>query len=480
MFKNICTFIFLKKGEKMNFKKIMLITLLLAVLTIGAVSATEDVDALAVNDAGDEAIVESPVDEDATETAIADEDVIEDDQSNLSPEDFNVTFPTNEFDMDKEDPAVITYFTPEGIDQYSSWFVVYYGDGDYDRRTIQMELADVGTYKNLTLGDILYMSDPGVYNLRVYYSGDGLRNFTELGKATINVTYNHEYTAEDFIYIYTYVSNEVDEDWLAEIYDDEIKGLDGVVTAYANGAKIYSKTYSNYTKGGPIHINDLTGSFNGAYTIKIEYKRADGKVFSTSKEVYFDNIVGASSIKTTLTASPTSVSMAYNTNKVLTVTLMDANKNPIKNQYIKVYVMGVSYDLKTDNNGKIKQSLSTLPPKTHNIKFEFKDAAPYKGSTKTVTVKVTKATPKITAKAKTLKRSDKTKKYSVTLNVNQKVKVTIKVNKKTYTAYTTAKGVATFKLNKLTKKGKYTGTVSFAGNPDYNKAKSVNVKITVK
>ena len=58
----------------MNFKKIMLITLLLAVL-IGAVSATDDIDALAVDDEGVEHVVEAPLDEDAIETAAADEDV---------------------------------------------------------------------------------------------------------------------------------------------------------------------------------------------------------------------------------------------------------------------------------------------------------------------------------------------------------------------------------------------------------------------
>ncbi|MDO5832560.1 MAG: hypothetical protein Q4Q14_06935, partial [Methanobrevibacter sp.] len=94
------------------------------------------------------------------------------------------------------------------------------------------------------------------------------------------------------------------------------------------------------------------------------------------------------------------------------------------------------------------------------------------------------ATPKITAKAKTFKKSVKTKKYSITLknNVNKvmkKTKVSIKVNKKTYYATTNSKGVATFKITKLVKKGKYTATVKFAGS-NYYKAKSVKVSITVK
>ena len=58
-------------------------------------------------------------------------------------------------------------------------------------------------------------------------------------------------------------------------------------------------------------------------------------------------------------------------------------------------------------------------------------------------------------------------------------KVTIKVNKKIYTAKTNSKGVATFKITKLTKKGKYAATVKYAGSKYYN-TKSVKVKITVK
>ena len=72
----------------------------------------------------------------------------------------------------------------------------------------------------------------------------------------------------------------------------------------------------------------------------------------------------------------------------------------------------------------------------------------------------------------------------MTLKTNQNkvmknTKVTIKVNKKTYTAKTNSKGQATFKITKLTKKGKYTATVKYAGSKYYN-TKSVKVKITVK
>ena len=92
--------------------------------------------------------------------------------------------------------------------------------------------------------------------------------------------------------------------------------------------------------------------------------------------------------------------------------------------------------------------------------------------------------PKISAKAKAFKRTDKYKKYQVKLVTNKnvamkKAKVYVTVNKKTYAAYTANNGVATFKLTKLTKKGTYAAVVQYKGNGYYN-AKSVKVKMVVK
>ncbi|MBQ6813156.1 MAG: hypothetical protein IJP12_00810, partial [Methanobrevibacter sp.] len=74
--------------------------------------------------------------------------------------------------------------------------------------------------------------------------------------------------------------------------------------------------------------------------------------------------------------------------------------------------------------------------------------------------------------------------YTATLKtdknvVMKNVKVSITVGKKTYSAKTNSKGVVTLTLSKLSKKGKYTATVKFAGSAYYN-AVSRKVKITVK
>ena len=100
----------------------------------------------------------------------------------------------------------------------------------------------------------------------------------------------------------------------------------------------------------------------------------------------------------------------------------------------------------------------------------------------TLILEIPQAT-KITAKKKTFKAKTKVKKYAITLKSGKKavkkVKVTIKIGKKTYTAKTNAKGKATFKIKKLTKKGKYNAVIKFKGNSAY-KASSKKVKITIK
>ncbi len=186
-------------------------------------------------------------------------------------------------------------------------------------------------------------------------------------------------------------------------------------------------------------------------------------------------------IKTTVSAPK--VTATYNVAKNLVITLKDANGKALANKKVTVKVGSISKTLKTNSKGQVSVNVATLVPKTYTATVKFAGDSDYAASSVSPKVVVNKAKVKIAAKAKTFKVKAKTKKVTATLKNNKgkvmkKAKLTLKVGKKTYKATTNSKGVATFKV-KLTKKGKYTGTVKFAGNK-YFKALSKKVKITVK
>jgi len=187
-------------------------------------------------------------------------------------------------------------------------------------------------------------------------------------------------------------------------------------------------------------------------------------------------------VATKLTASK--VTATYNVAKKLVITLKDANGKALANKKVTVKVGTISKTLKTNSKGQVSLNVATLVPKTYTATVKFAGDNDYLASSVSPKVVVSKAKPKFTAKAKTFKVKVKTKKYTVTLKNNKgkilkKVKLTLRVGKKTYKATTNSKGKATFKITKLTKKGKYTATVKFAGSK-YYKAISKKVKITVK
>ena len=173
----------------------------------------------------------------------------------------------------------------------------------------------------------------------------------------------------------------------------------------------------------------------------------------------------------------------YATSKNIVITLTDADGNPLKGS-VTVALNGAKKVLTTNDKGQVSYAIGTkLLPKTYTATVTFAGDDKYVKSTGSAKVVVNKAKPKITAKNTSFKVK-KTKKYTIVLKtdknkVMKKVKVTIKVNGKTYSAKTNSKGKATFKITKLTKKGKFTAVVKFAGNKYYY-AKTAKPKITVK
>ncbi len=170
--------------------------------------------------------------------------------------------------------------------------------------------------------------------------------------------------------------------------------------------------------------------------------------------------------------------------------LKDSKGNTLANKTVQIAFNGKVYNRTTDNEGKagIQINLANANTYSYAVSFQGDDqynAAPIAVSKLTVTKKKTT----IKAANKVFNAKTKSKKISVTLKtVKNKYdkktylksgkKVTLKVNGKTYTAKINKKGVAKFTI-KITKKGKYTAKIKFAGDKTY-KASSKTIKIRIK
>ena len=251
---------------------------------------------------------------------------------------------------------------------------------------------------------------------------------------------------------------------------------DKPVTINLNGEKYIAVTDSN--GAASINLTLTPGNYTADVHTSSDYYNKAGNAEAT---------ITAKDDRTTaaITASgKTFYLQAIEKGSEYQVTIKDTNGNFLANKGITVTFNGKTYKSTTNQKGIAKVTLKAT--KTGSLKATVKFAGDdiYKAASKTATIKVTKEASKLTASKKTFKAKTKTKKYTVTLKSKSgkaiaKVKVTIKVKGKTYKATTNAKGKATFKITKLTKKGKYTAVVKFAGNK-YFTGKTAKPKITIK
>ena len=289
------------------------------------------------------------------------------------------------------------------------------------------------------------------------------------------------------------------------------KDMGGSVIISSNGKQFFNKAFSNFNESkvvpeddeglqnylrysvSPLDVGFFEGLNNGN-VIDIAVLNGGNTILDSKKySIFFegnsfrfvsiskDDEDSVTKIATKITAPK--VSTTYNVAKKLVVTLKDANGKILANKKVTIKVGTISKTLKTNTYGKVAVAIGKLVPKTYTASIKFAGDSNYKASSFSVKVVVNKAKPKITAKKKTFKVTAKTKKVTAILKNNKgkvlkKVKLTLKIGKKIYSAKTNSKGVATFKV-KLTKKGKYTGKVKFAGSK-YYKAVTKKVYITVK
>ena len=258
--------------------------------------------------------------------------------------------------------------------------------------------------------------------------------------------------------------------------------VDGRGTVVINGES-EAHPWNGSSQSTDLYTKDITSAVKDSNNISVIFSGASGS-FTALQQIVVLTKETPVEIETKITAP--SVTKVYNVNKKFTATLKDANNKAISGVKVTITLNGKTYTKPTNVKGQAILDLPNLAPKTYKVSVKFAGDSKYKASSlNTAKVVVKKATPKMTGKTKvTYKVKTKTKKYTIVLKNNKKqamkkVKVTLKVKGKTYKATTNAKGKAVFKITKLTKKGKYTAKVRFAGNKYYN-ALTKTVKITVK
>lgn len=172
-----------------------------------------------------------------------------------------------------------------------------------------------------------------------------------------------------------------------------------------------------------------------------------------------------------------------------TVQLKDANGNVLVNKTVLIGYNGKTLVRTTDGNGYATVQINLKDANRLTFAVAFLGDDEFAASMSVYLITINKKPVTISAAAKSYKASA-TKKYTVTLKTIKGAsadgktyfaegkKVTMKIDGKTYTTKTKANGQATFTL-KITKKGKYTATISYAGDTTYKSA-SKSVKLTIK
>ena len=172
--------------------------------------------------------------------------------------------------------------------------------------------------------------------------------------------------------------------------------------------------------------------------------------------------------------------------KMYYFTLKDTDGNNLTNKTVKVSFDGKVYTVTTNASGQAGIRISAAAAKTYNLNVFFMGDDDYKGATALAKINVAKKKTTIMPKKTTFvfKAAAKSKLVTATLRTTNKYlkagkKVTITINGKTYTAKTLSNGAIKLNINGLTKKGKYSAKIRFAGDSTYKPVYSKFIKIVI-
>jgi hypothetical protein len=423
----------------MKIKHLIIVSLILAVLTIGAVSASDDisedivsadasVDELAVDDTADDAVVEATDDAEVVgqhyDTVDADLDVWEE-------------FDTNDGQLagvHGDDPLNGTVsLSIDGTQYYNQVFKD--SDDDYG---VGIGANDMNLPDNLKTG---------THSVMLSYLKNGVKE---------SVTKNVK-----FIYSPDVEAADISTGDVAVIAIEQLPGASGTATLYnvkegVVGSAVQTVAISNgFAK---ILVNGLAkGSHEFKLNMTINGENYERNVYIDVK----DNTAGY--------AATASSNINVGDNAVITFS------GPKTKGDVHIYVDGQEIKTVKYVGGTLSENIVGLSEGTHQITVQYMKGEDFYSKTFDVVVAkkaATKQTIKLTLKKVTVKKSAKKLVLQATLKINNKVvkgkKLTFKFNGKKYTAKTNKKGVAkvtikkkVLKKLKVGKKVKY--QVSYSG-----------------
>ena len=472
----------------MKFKKIMFVTLLLlAVLTLGAVSASQDMDASALENSNDEVIVgESQIDA-----------LVDDGSSELSQDNVHIIGAEREYDTDTSNQE--DNFGVEVPDNANGTVIV----SSKEQESLNEDLNDINEENTLenentkVFGETLAFSGYDNFNqseksavgLEVYGSdnilGKSIDNDINLGvgEKAFAILDLLNFIEKNLPVIKTNIINPLLKNELA-LY---LNGIKAATIKLINGEFKLADFNQSF-------LNILEGLTSGKFVVTI--KLNDGVViynasFSTLTK---DAPIDASMPSTALTSQDVYITLSTNkpkdkeyTIRAGLIALIDPHfesGRPVSDFAIDLWGSDMK-DFWEKGGGKV--NLGRFSEGLHKIivlyAIDFEDRHDeYDYLSKIFTLNVTKDKPKIVASAVTAAyKSDK--KLVITLKDSQGVvsgkKVTVKVGSISKTLKTNSKGKISIDISTLAPKS-YKATINSAADGVYKAASKSNVNVVVK
>lgn len=244
----------------MKVKHFVVVSLLLAILTLGAVSAAEDVlsdDILAVEDEGI-SIEGAP----AEEQLSSNEDVV-----GAVADDFKANI-TDEIDLDDEDAQIAEVYCPEGATGNVRLDLTSVNDEE-DSDSDLKYLSDYAVGDKITFSTGEFDVSPGKYNARLtYVEGDN----TILLKESV-IKFTGTITKDDFRISKQGLIRYLDDDYVVNVWDYPTTGT---LIVYVDGEKRYSKTVVE-TDDICVDPNELGITDEDEYAIRVVFNTTDGQ-----------------------------------------------------------------------------------------------------------------------------------------------------------------------------------------------------------